>query len=75
VAVVRNDDWDDRDLGLDGEMESALFEWEEVRVVVVASRAFGKDKDTLSVVVHLFGGVSECGKSLFARGALNEDGF
>ena len=56
-------------------MESALFEGEEVRGVVVGARAFGEDVDGLAVFVHLLGGFVESGDGLGAGFALDEDGF
>ena len=56
-------------------MESALFEGEEVRGVVVGARAFGEDVDGLVVVVHLLGGFVEGGDGLGAGFALDEDGL
>ena len=75
VAVVCDRDRDDGHLRLHGEVESALFEGEQVRVVVVAARAFGEDVDGLPVLVHLLGGGIEGGDGLGAGFALDEDGF
>lgn len=56
-------------------MESALLERQQVRVVVVAARAFGEDVDGLAVFVHLLCGLVESCDGLGAGFALDEDGF
>lgn len=75
IAVIRNRDRDDGHLRLHGEVESALFEGQQVGVVVVAARAFGEDVDGLTVGVHLRGGFVEGGDGLGAGFALDEDGL
>ena len=75
VAVVCDDNGNDGDAGLDGEVEGALFEGEEVWGVVVGAGAFGEDVDGLAVLVHLLGGSVKGGDGLGAGFALDENGF
>lgn len=75
VRVVGDDDGHNGHLGLHSEVEGTLFEWQQIRVVVVAARALWKDVDALARGVHGFGGFGEGGESLRARGTLDEHGL
>lgn len=74
MRVVCDHDWDDLDAGLDGEMESALLEWEEVGRGEVGACAFGEDPDALLVVADLADGAVECGNGRLAVRTVDEDG-
>jgi hypothetical protein len=75
IAVIRDRDGDNGNLRLHGQVESTLFEREEVGVVVVAARAFGENVDGLAVLVHLLCGFVESGDGLRAGFTFDEDGF
>jgi hypothetical protein len=75
VCVVCNDDGDDGDLGLDGEVERALFEGQQLRLVGVGARALGEDEDGLALGAHRACGRVEGGAGGGAVCAVDEDGF
>lgn len=56
VTVVRNDDGDDGDFSLDGEVEGTLFEGKELGLFGVGAGAFGEDEDVLALGAHGLGG-------------------
>lgn len=74
MRVVCDHNRDDRNAGLDSEMESALLEREEVGSGEVGARAFGEDPDALLVIANLADGAVECGNGGFAVRTVDEDG-
>lgn len=75
MGVVCDDDGDDGDLGLDGEVEGALFEGEEGWGGGVGAGAFGEDEDGLFGGLHGCYGGCEGGAGGGVVGAVDEDGF
>lgn len=61
-------------MSLNGWVEGALFEGQQVGVLVVGAGAFGEDEDGLVGGVHVGGGGAEGGEGGGAVGAVNEDG-
>lgn len=74
MAIVGDNNRHNGDLGLDGEMESALLEREQNRVLGVAPRALGKHVDALALFLNLVGGTGHRCASVLAVLAVNEDG-
>lgn len=73
VGVVCDNDGDDGDAGLDGEVESALFKRKEVGGGEVGAGAFGEDPDALLVIADGVDGAIEGGDGGFAVRAVDED--
>jgi hypothetical protein len=40
MPIILDNDGDDREAGLDGEVEAALLEWQQVRVLAIMAGAF-----------------------------------
>lgn len=74
MGVVRDHDRDDRDAGLNSEVESPLLEREEIRLREVGAGAFGEDPDALLVTLNLADGAVEGSDGGLAVRAVDEDG-
>lgn len=74
VAVICNNDGDNGDAGLDGKVESALFEGQQYGVLGVAASAFGEHVDALLLALNLLGCAGHGGSRIFGVLAVDEDG-
>lgn len=73
IAVVRDNDRDNRDLSLDRKMESALLEGEKFRAIGIRARALGEDVDALLLVLHEVGSTIEGGAGGLAIATIDEN--
>lgn len=74
MAVVGDDNRNDGDASLNGEMESALLERQKDGILGVASGAFGEHVDALALGLDFLGGALHGGASILGVCAVDEDG-